>query len=281
VSVEPKGDKKGGAIMIKCKRHFILAALIVMAPVFLLRAGAGDEPALNTADRLVKWSFQNAGPGAPGADAQGAAAPDDAEKALAGDVRRMLHAEPEKGRAIEEILKDENLNNAQKQEKIRKLLGEVKACPKCGRSHPFDYLFCPYDGTFLKIRVAGASSNEGCGKDAEAKAPLPESILISNKGYKSDKKGGVTLTHALHVSKYGVPCAGCHHDYRDGKNVWKQGDPVKPCAECHDPLKKQGDVMKLQNSYHKNCKGCHKDLSKEGKKTGPYKKCSECHRKKQ
>ena len=256
-----------------------MAALIATAPVFLMSAGAGDELTLNTADRLVKWSFQNAGLEEPGTVDRGAAAPDAAEKALAGDVKKMLDFEPEKGRAIEEVLKDENLDNAKKQEKIRKLLGEVKACPKCGRGQPFDYLFCPYDGTFLKIRVAGASPEKGCEKDAGAEAQLPESILISNRGYKSDKKGPVTLTHALHAGKYGVPCAGCHHDYKDGKNVWKEGDPAKRCAECHDPLKKQGAVMKLQNSYHKNCKGCHKDLSKEGKKTGPYKKCNDCHRK--
>jgi len=38
--------------------------------------------------------------------------------------------------------------------------------------------------------------------------------------------------------------------------------------------------MKLQNAYHKNCKTCHKTLAKEGKKSGPFKKCNKCHEKK-
>jgi hypothetical protein len=39
------------------------------------------------------------------------------------------------------------------------------------------------------------------------------------------------------------------------------------CKNCHDPPKKV---------FHKNCAGCHKDLQKEGKETGPV-KCKDCH----
>ncbi len=109
---------------------------------------------------------------------------------------------------------------------------------------------------------------------------VPDCISIQNTGYKADKKGPVKFSHKKHHDAYGLACTECHHDYQNGKNVWKEGDPVKKCAQCHNPKKKQGKVMKLQNAYHKNCKNCHKKLAKAGKKTGPYKKCSGCHQKK-
>jgi hypothetical protein len=125
----------------------------------------------------------------------------------------------------------------------------------------------------------------------KAKKPVPpEEAKIENAGYKTDKKGHVKLSHKKHSDKeenkgYGVTCVECHHEYKDGKNVWKEGQPVKKCAECHDPLKtvKEGDtkIYKLNLAYHKNCKNCHKALLKEGKsETAPFKKCNDCHQKK-
>jgi class III cytochrome C family protein len=111
-------------------------------------------------------------------------------------------------------------------------------------------------------------------------ADVPDEVNIENQGYKSNKKGPVKLSHKKHSADYKIACADCHHDYKDGKNVWKEGDPVKKCGDCHDPKKKQGKTMKLKNAYHKNCKNCHKDLGKAGKPTGPFKKCNDCHAKK-
>jgi len=108
---------------------------------------------------------------------------------------------------------------------------------------------------------------------------VPDDVKIENEGYKKDKKGPVKLTHEKHSAEYKVACTECHHDYQDGKNVWKEGEPVKKCSACHNPLKKVGKVGKLQLSYHKNCKDCHKAVAKEGKKA-PFKKCKECHQKK-
>ena len=108
----------------------------------------------------------------------------------------------------------------------------------------------------------------------------PEEILLQGKDYKKDKKGPVKLTHEKHAKDYKIACTECHHEYKGDKNVWKEGQPVKKCSACHDPEKKQGKTMKLQNAYHKNCKNCHKALAKEGKKTGPFKKCTKCHAKK-
>ena len=108
-------------------------------------------------------------------------------------------------------------------------------------------------------------------------ADVPDQIKIENQGYKSDKKGHVLLLHKKHSTDHKVACNQCHHDYKDGNNVWKEGDPVQKCSACHDPEKKQGNVDKLQNAFHKNCKDCHKELKD---KEAPYKKCNDCHQKK-
>lgn len=110
-------------------------------------------------------------------------------------------------------------------------------------------------------------------------ADVPDEIMISNEGYKSDKKGPVKLSHKKHSEDFKIACTGCHHDYQDGKNVWNEGEPVKKCSACHNPLKKQDDVLKLSLAYHKNCKGCHKKATADGKKA-PFKKCNKCHEKK-
>ncbi len=107
----------------------------------------------------------------------------------------------------------------------------------------------------------------------------PDNVVIENKGYKKDKKRPVPLDHKKHAVDYKIACADCHHVYKDGKNVFKEGDKVQKCSECHDPKKKTTmdgmKVMKLQNAYHKNCKNCHKK-----EKKGPFKKCNDCHVKK-
>lgn len=107
-------------------------------------------------------------------------------------------------------------------------------------------------------------------------ADPPDDITIQNT-YKDDKKGPVKLTHKKHSVDYKVACTDCHHVYKDGKNVYKQGDAVQKCSACHDPEKQEGNAMKLQNAFHKNCKDCHKELGDAGKPTGPFKKCNDCH----
>jgi hypothetical protein len=112
------------------------------------------------------------------------------------------------------------------------------------------------------------------------KTTAPDEVMIENKGYKSDKKPPVKLTHKKHVDEYGAKCTECHHEYKDGKNVWKEGEPVKKCVECHDPKKKQGKVLKLNLAYHKNCKNCHKKVvEQDSNKKAPFKKCNDCHEK--
>ena len=110
---------------------------------------------------------------------------------------------------------------------------------------------------------------------------VPDDVVIENEGYKADKKGPVKLSHKKHSAELKIACAECHHEYKDGKNVWKEGEPVKKCIVCHSPLKSQDKVKKLNLAYHRNCKNCHKALVKAGKSTtAPFKKCGSCHQKK-
>jgi hypothetical protein len=109
---------------------------------------------------------------------------------------------------------------------------------------------------------------------------VPDEMSINSTVYDSDKKGPVKFTHKKHNVDYKVACTDCHHVIKDGKNVYKEGDPTQKCCECHDPVKSEGKVKKLMLAFHKNCQGCHKDLEKAGKKTGPTRKCNDCHEKK-
>ncbi len=112
-----------------------------------------------------------------------------------------------------------------------------------------------------------------------AEQVVPDKLEIENKGYKKDKKRPVLFSHKKHSTEYKIACADCHHVYKAGKNVWKEGDHVDKCSKCHDLNKNTEEngekVMKLQNAFHRNCKNCHKE-----KKKGPFKKCNECHVKK-
>jgi hypothetical protein len=109
---------------------------------------------------------------------------------------------------------------------------------------------------------------------------VEDAFIIETKDMKpKDLKPGVGFTHLKHSVDYKITCVECHHDYKDGKNVWKEGDEVKLCVECHD-MKKRGPAKKqykLKNAMHKNCQTCHKELAKDKKPTGPTKKCAECH----
>ncbi len=70
-------------------------------------------------------------------------------------------------------------------------------------------------------------------------------------------------------------CTDCHHDYKNGQNVWREGQEVALCNACHPP-EKRVEIMSLETAYHDKCQGCHKKLKKEKKKTGPT-TCSRCH----
>ena len=60
---------------------------------------------------------------------------------------------------------------------------------------------------------------------------------MESKLFPEHTKAIVTFTHKKHNVDYKIACADCHHDYKDGKNVWKDGDEVKRCDACHTEAK--------------------------------------------
>lgn len=94
-------------------------------------------------------------------------------------------------------------------------------------------------------------------------------IKIENK-YPKRLKNPVTLDHKKHAVTNKIACTECHH-------TWKKEERKIPqkCAECHKAEDK--GEKGLKRAYHKNCQGCHKELKKQAKSTGPTTKCSGCH----
>lgn len=114
---------------------------------------------------------------------------------------------------------------------------------------------------------------------AAAPQKNPVNVKLDNdKSFFKDSKRtktAVDFTHEKHEKTHKIACADCHHVYKDGKNIWKQGDKVQKCSECHKAAE-AGKTLTLQNAFHKNCKDCHTKLKTEGKKTGPT-LCAKCH----
>ena len=124
----------------------------------------------------------------------------------------------------------------------------------------------------------------------------PDNITMESKVYKKHKKSLVTLSHKKHNVDYKIGCTDCHHVYKEGKNVFKEGDKVQKCDAkgCHDkakaPKAKEGEKKltrkeKASQGYHysaihENCVGCHKDLKKADKTKAVPTKCAKCHPKK-
>jgi hypothetical protein len=122
----------------------------------------------------------------------------------------------------------------------------------------------------------GAQDNIGLTETQTALQEVPDLVVIEDQGYQSDRKGPVKFSHVKHNKEYKVSCDECHHLYKDGKNLWKEGDHVDKCVACHDPAEEKDRTIKLQSAFHNNCRGCHTEMNKQGKKA-PDKKCNDCH----
>ncbi len=120
----------------------------------------------------------------------------------------------------------------------------------------------------------------------------PDEVTIQNKDWPKEKYGPVKFEHNKHATEYKIQCTECHHVYKDGKNVWKEGDKVQKCSACHNVYLLGKDLsqasaeekkLSLYKAYHDNCLGCHKKIKKEkGKEeTKAPTKCTACHAKKE
>jgi hypothetical protein len=107
-------------------------------------------------------------------------------------------------------------------------------------------------------------------------------IIINYDGYKKNRKGPVKFTHKKHARDYGISCWNCHHSYEDDDkekpNLYSPwSGETDTCDTCHDPQETDMTDIKLQRAFHMNCKGCHKSLAQQKKKTGEFRKCTGCH----
>lgn len=114
----------------------------------------------------------------------------------------------------------------------------------------------------LSVGLPGAQEQE-----------VPKQVRIENEGYRRKLFKPIYFGHDVHVEDYGIECTECHHEYKGGKNVWKEGDRVPKCVVCHNPQKKQGNSARLLFAFHFNCRNCHK-LNE----MGPI-ECRACHSK--
>jgi hypothetical protein len=121
-------------------------------------------------------------------------------------------------------------------------------------------------------------------------ADVPDEFVIQDSLWAKHTKSGVKFSHKKHAEEYGVACNECHHVFEGGKNVFKEGDPVQKCHDCHNEptikgekkLSKDKQKLNLKIAFHNNCQSCHKKLKKEDK--AKYGKipttCIQCHPKK-
>jgi hypothetical protein len=107
---------------------------------------------------------------------------------------------------------------------------------------------------------------------AATKMPDKDVVIESKEVFKTPKKAPVTFSHTKHKE---FKCTQCHHEYKEGKNVWQEGQEVKKCEACHK-IEDQDKIVKLEKAFHNQCQNCHKEMKKEKKKTGPT-ACSKCH----
>ncbi|MCA1959256.1 MAG: cytochrome c family protein [Desulfomonile sp.] len=107
---------------------------------------------------------------------------------------------------------------------------------------------------------------------AASKMPDKPIVIDSTTAIPDKKRGPVNFDHTKHKD---FKCTQCHHEYKDGNNVWQEGQEVKKCSECHKK-EDQGKQVKLEKAMHDQCVKCHKDMKKEKKQTGPT-ACTKCH----
>jgi hypothetical protein len=120
----------------------------------------------------------------------------------------------------------------------------------------------------------------------------PDDIsLDDNEVFTSRSRPAVAFPHLRHFDDAGIECSECHHRFKDGENIVDEGELAEDaegikCSSCHkseagfrfkpdlDPTKRT-----LQQAYHRMCTGCHRQVSKDKKQSGPV-TCGQCHPKK-
>jgi hypothetical protein len=112
-----------------------------------------------------------------------------------------------------------------------------------------------------------------------------DEIQIKAGLWATPTKSPVLLTHKKHYDEYKIACAECHHVFKDGKNVWKEGDPVERCEKCHtEPtiekekqLPPEQQKLNLKLAFHNNCVTCHQKNKKDNPQSKAPVACAACH----
>lgn len=111
-----------------------------------------------------------------------------------------------------------------------------------------------------------------------------EEIIINSTLYPKHTMPLVKFPHMKHFDDYGYDCTECHHIYKNGVNVWTDGDETS-CQICHNEptvknekrLSLPQQKLNLKLSYHGKCIGCHRKYNHENnKKVAPI-TCQDCH----
>jgi len=128
---------------------------------------------------------------------------------------------------------------------------------------------------FLMVLMASLAILNGSTLQAQ-----PDKIVLDHsKDFENKGRPSVPFPHNRHI-EFGLSCKDCHHVYDKGKNVLdesnlEEGNQGIRCSACH----RASSRPDLEEAFHQQCVGCHRQLLKEKKKTGP-RFCGECHRRK-
>jgi hypothetical protein len=138
-------------------------------------------------------------------------------------------------------------------------------------------------GMLTKIMADDSSAKEGFAEvmDINLQAGCP-----SMQGLPEDLKDVKGFNHTAHAKEYlkgnaslaavqydgNFTCAACHPGTSSQDEI--SGEPV--CDRLSGALAAAGGPQNLKKYYHETCLGCHKNMHKAEKATGPV-KCKGCH----
>ncbi|MDA8306233.1 MAG: cytochrome c3 family protein [Deltaproteobacteria bacterium] len=121
---------------------------------------------------------------------------------------------------------------------------------------------------------------------APAAQKPPATITIKPSIWEKFSQPPVTFSHEKHVTEDKIACNKCHMIYKNGKNVWKVGDPVEKCEKCHNqPTTRQvfnltpaQKKLNLELAYHNLCLTCHRKVKSEHPTANAPIACAGCHK---
>jgi hypothetical protein len=120
---------------------------------------------------------------------------------------------------------------------------------------------------------------------AIAAEKAPDTVDFKTSVWPTPTKANVAFAHKKHSEEFKIACDKCHHVYKDGKNVWKEGDAVERCDKCHTEATIQGEKklppdqqkLNLKLAFHNSCIPCHQKEKKAKPDTKAPVTCAQCH----